>query len=95
MLRGCQKKIVFLKNTGSKIFDEAYFVISAKDEASDTSSEKMIDEAKRIIAEATFEDGTSDGGVTFRKRFFKYALPFLAGGVVSGVLTSVIFILIG
>ena len=27
MIKGCQKKIVFLKDTGSDFFEEAYFVI--------------------------------------------------------------------
>jgi hypothetical protein len=27
MVRGCQKKIIYLKNTGSEVFEEAYFVV--------------------------------------------------------------------
>ncbi len=27
MLKGCHKSIVFLKNTGSELFDEAYFIV--------------------------------------------------------------------
>ena len=30
VVRGCQKKIVYLKNTGSEVFDEAYFVVNDK-----------------------------------------------------------------
>ena len=30
MVRGCQKKIIYLKSTGSEVFDEAYFVLSDK-----------------------------------------------------------------
>ncbi len=94
MLRGCQKKIVFLKNTGSKIFDEAYFVISDRDDAPVVSREKMIDEAKRIVAEAAF-DGTRGGASVRKGFFFSYALPFLLGAFVSGFLTSLIFLLAG
>ena len=27
MIKGCHKNVVFLKNTGSELFDEAYFVV--------------------------------------------------------------------
>ena len=27
MIKGCKKKIIYLKNTDSDIFDEAYFVL--------------------------------------------------------------------
>ena len=27
MVRGCQKKIIYLKNSGSDLFEEAYFII--------------------------------------------------------------------
>ena len=93
MLRGCQKKIVFLKNTGSKIFDEAYFVISGRDDAPIMSDEGRINEAKRIVSEATFDGVPHRGRGAFRSRISKFALPFLLGAVISGFLTSLIFLL--
>ena len=52
MVRGCQKKIIYLKNTRSDIFDEAYFVIKEdmieRMPADDTD---MVKEASRIIDE--------------------------------------------
>lgn len=29
MIKGCHKSVVFLKDTGSELFDEAYFVVKA------------------------------------------------------------------
>jgi len=51
MFRGCQKKIIVLKNTGSDMFDEAYFILreSAASCASITQDD-MIAEANRIVA---------------------------------------------
>ena len=87
MLRGCQKKIVFLKNTGSKIFDEAYFVISDKtlnDEICDTD---MISEANRIIEECIGNiDGSSEKGAFSRaiSSLRRALLPFMIGALVMG-----------
>jgi hypothetical protein len=49
MVRGCQRKVIFLKNTDSKIFSEAYFIVD--DRALSTSESDMVREANRIIDE--------------------------------------------
>ena len=50
MVRGCQKKIIYLKNTGSDVFDEAYFIIRDKAPGS-TDNVDMVKEANRILDE--------------------------------------------
>lgn len=92
MLRGCQKKIVFIKNTGSKVFDEAYFVISGKEGAPSLTDEAMVDEAKRIIEDVTFGDR---GNRLFCPKNLKILGIFSIGALVSGLITSLIFILAG
>ena len=49
MVKGYQKKVVFLKNTGSEFFDEAYFVVCDTPHAH--SEGDIISEANRIIDE--------------------------------------------
>ena len=49
MVRGCQRKVIFLKNTESKIFSEAYFIVD--DKAQEASEVDMVREANRIIDE--------------------------------------------
>ena len=49
MLKGCQRRIIMVKDTGSRYFDSAYFVIksdvppSCKDSDMLTEAHKMID----------------------------------------------------
>ncbi len=54
MIKGCQKKMVIVKNISSDIFDEVYFIL--KDDRKDDSlkNEDMISEANRIVAASTF-----------------------------------------
>lgn len=48
--RGVQRKMIVLKNIGSELFDEAYFVI--KESGENPMSEKdMVSEACRIVSE--------------------------------------------
>lgn len=50
MLRGCQKKVIHLKNTESDIFDEAIFLVSDT-VRENLRDEDFIKEANRIISE--------------------------------------------
>jgi hypothetical protein len=53
MIKGCQKKIIYLKNTESGLFDEAYFVVSRAEGAARVKETDMINEAKKIIEGAS------------------------------------------
>ena len=50
-MRGYQKKVIYVKNTGSRHFEEAYFVLRPDSEGAAASQESMINEANRIIKE--------------------------------------------
>ena len=91
MVRGCQKKIIYLKNSGSDIFEEAYFVIKSNIRYEEISECDMIEEANRIIEESfcTEEnDRLSKRTLSFIK---KTALPFLLG-VITGVIIMLIIV---
>ena len=92
MLRGCQKKIVFLKNTGSKLFDEAYFVIS--DKAKESAPPDLIKEANRIIEENVLGKEKIDLSDSLIKRLFKNrVVVFLLGALISGTTASIILLI--
>lgn len=51
--KGTQKRMIMLRNTGSGIFEEAYFIIRDRVAQSAAVTESdMIKEANRIIAES-------------------------------------------
>ncbi len=71
-MRAYQKKVVFLKETGSKIFEEACFVLRTGGDYT-PSHATMVAEAKRIIEENFTRR-------VWRKRgFLKISLSFLFG----------------
>ena len=85
-LRGYQKRIVFLKNVESEIFEEAYFVLKEEEKTVEISHATMVEEAKRIIEESLGKR---------KRRFivfkFKTIFVFLLGFVLSFVLTFTFF----
>ena len=89
MLKGCQKKIIMLKNTGSKIFDEAYFILSDSAIASHCSQSDMIAEANRIV-EMGYRDTFWQRNQTPRKGRFQQLLFFLIGALFAAGVCALI-----
>ena len=77
-MRGCQKSVIYLKNTGSELFDEAYFVVSREGESLGVGESDTIYEANRIIDESLEGESVKKrrkvGG-----RVKNFAIPFLFG----------------
>ena len=93
-MRGYQKKVIFLKDTGSHLFDEAYFVVSRRGEEAHIEQSDMVYEANRIIKESL--DGKEmrirGEGNKSKSDFF---VPFFLGAFISLFTTlAVYFILI-
>lgn len=78
-MRGYQKRVIYLKNTGSRDFEEAYFVVRENVGDKGRSCPHMIEEANRIIDE-NFGDGR---GWLYRYRW--YIFTFLAGAALSAL----------
>ena len=78
-MRGCQKRVIYLKNTGSEYFEEAYFVLKTTD-SQKRSDTDIIREANRIIEENIGKRKRIDF-----KRYLPLVLTFLIGAA-TGVL---------
>ena len=91
-MRGYQKKVIFLKDTGSHFFDEAYFVISRKGEEAKIDQSDMILEADRIIKESLKErESKFKGERRLSKR--KFLIPFFLGVLSSVVLAIGVYLI--
>lgn len=82
MIKGCQKRIVFLKDTGSDYFEEAYFVIKPSVNPINTD---IVSEATRIV-NSSLKD-------TYKRRRF-LSLPSLFLGLFSGIGLTLLLCLI-
>lgn len=85
MIKGCERRIIYVRDTGSPVFREAYFVL--RDGAPSVPEKDMVAEAERIIRERAqphrFADKKSS---SLEKKTF--AAGFLAA---VGVFAAVIF----
>lgn len=87
-MRGYQKKVIFLKNTGSHLFDEAYFVMSREGEEAAIDQSDMVLEANRIINESLEGRESRIGRERGKKAFL---IPFLIGALFSAVLMALVY----
>ena len=89
MVRGCQKKIIYLKNTESEVFDEAYFVVSDNALTSEIDECDMIVEANKILDECIFAEEEK----SLKNKIFdivkRKVIPF-AFGIASGIIIGII-----
>lgn len=79
-MRGCQKRVIYLKNTGSDVFDEAYFVLKSDTGIGRKTEGDIIREANRIIDENI--------GIKKRINLKRFILPiasFIFGAIISAV----------
>ena len=88
-MRGYQKRVVFLKNIESAIFDEAYFIIKPSYSASDEKKRKetdLINEANRIIEESVGLCNKRNGAIGIKE-----TIIFTLGFLISSIMFLVLF----
>lgn len=85
MIKGCQKRIIHLKNTGSPYFEEAYFIL--KDDSVLPCENDMVKEALRIA-----EASTSKGKAS--KNLLSRLIPALIGAAAASFLFGIILLFV-
>ena len=78
-MRGYQRRVIFLKNTGSALFDEAYFVMRSEEMTEGKTEADMVSEASRIIEE--------NFGKNVRRRKIPKLLALIISFVSGAILT--------
>lgn len=94
MVRGCQRKAIFLKNTGSDLFSEAYFIVDEKKSCHNLKEGDMIKEANRIIDENLARTGANRRG---RGKFFGilgFIIRQLPAFILGAALATMVCILV-
>ena len=89
-MRGAEKKVIHLKNTGSQLFSEAYFIVNSEKGAPVREIKDMISEADRII-DRSISDSGAEGRE--RRRILGFFIPFFLGALLTVSLTVFITVL--
>lgn len=87
VIKGIQKNMVVVKNTGSRIFEEAYFILREKADSSGKKQD-MVTEANRIIAANTLSPEKALTARRERKKERRRRLLFFFLGILAGAAAS-------
>ena len=90
-MKGYQKRVIYLKNTGSHIFDEAVFFVKGENDLKELGKGDMVNEANRIIEESLGKLDTQGRG---SGRFLGFFAPFLLGVSVCILAVSVFSVIL-
>jgi hypothetical protein len=87
MLKGCQKRVLWIRNIESDCFEEAYFIVSDKPTVKKVTENSMVSEANRIISEYPITNYFGTEAVSKREKKTKNTFMrikwFLFGGIIS------------
>ena len=91
MMKGCQKKIYYMKNPPGKYFEEAYLILrrDIPESAKQMRSPDLACEADRIVRDA------SNYFAPPKTHFFNRGMAFALGAASSSALIGTIALIIG
>ena len=90
MVKGCQRKTIHIKDTGSKYYEEAYFILKPGASDAKGSEVDMIDEALRIAGESLSSVMPKKRKSPLKKSPFVFAAGALCGALTT-ILSTVIY----
>ena len=87
-MRGYQKRVIYLKNIESSVFEEAYLVIrpSCKKLEENEKEPNFINEANRIIEESVKPCEKKSGAIGLKESIF-----FITGFLISALICLFVF----
>ncbi len=87
MIRGCEKRIYYVKNTDSELFDEAYLILRRGLSSSCATPRELEREAMRIVR------GGAEGGRAEDRRSHGRLRAFVLGAALSALLCAAVLTL--
>ena len=94
MIKGCQKRVLWVKNIESDCFDGAFFIVSDKSVERDRSKSSMVAEASRIISQSALTNYFGVENDTERSCFRRMGLLKLKWFALGGIIVAAISLLL-
>ena len=96
MIKGCEKRVVWIRNTESETFDQAYFILSESAYEKKKSESDIVAEAKRIIGQAPITGWWEEPSITKKRRLSSASssLAFFVIGFALGAIPTALALLL-
>ena len=93
MIRGCQKKILFVEGNENSPFETAYFVLRKDAESGASGEDDIVRAADMIINERLPEENRKQKKRERLKRIFLFLLSAVCGSVIGGGAVALLMVL--
>ena len=95
MLRGINKQVVFINDTGSDLFEQAIFIVNPRRHREDVTEGQMAEEARRIVKNCIRSYEFEDYVARRRERKKQHrARILLISGIVMGLLGLILALVV-
>ncbi len=92
MIKGCEKKILFVEGNENSPFETAYFVLKKTSDAG-VGGDDIVRAADLIINERLPEENRRQKKKAKIKRAFILMLSGVVGSIIGGLVTTLIFLI--
>ncbi len=93
MVKGCQKKVICIKDTGSEMFEEAFFIMKPSRDGARKETD-MIREARRILENSRVQPGRIPHQARNNKNSKMMIFSFLFGVMSAAAACAVITVFV-
>lgn len=95
LVKGCQRRVVFVKYPGNRYFDSAYFIMKSDNNIKICEND-MLKEAQSLIDSCSVEKAVRKKKRTVRPsgaagQFSGWLIPFISGAAITGIISGIIF----
>lgn len=96
MIKGCNKRVVVVKDTGNSVIEEAFFILKPGSETGNVSSDNILKHANTILGKSAYGSRFSgmNMNVSSEGKERKPAVYFWSGvlvGAVTALLLAILF----
>ena len=94
MIKGCNKRVIVMKDTGNDMIEEAFFIIKPEASKSGFSESDMLKQANRILEKSFYDERFSHLSMNVSKHKHPGNFSSFWSGVVVGAIVTAGFFLI-
>lgn len=95
MIKGCNKRVIVMKDTGNEMIEEAFFILKPEASRTGISESELVKHANRILDKSMYGERLSSLSVNVSKKKEKSRLfPFFSGVVLGAVIMAGVLLII-
>lgn len=95
MIKGCNKRVIVMKETGSTMIEEAFFILSPAACKAGISEGDIIKQANSILERSFYDDRFAKLSMNISKKERNGHFPsFWSGVVIGAIITAGLFLVL-